>query len=157
VCKTWEEKALKAQDTRICILRTGIVLSETGGALGKMLMPFRMGLGGKISTGKQFMPWIHISDMVDGILHLISTKSCEGPYNLCSPNPNTNHFFSLALAKRLDRPLLFTIPEFVLKLGMGESSDLVLFGQKAVPSKLESSGFKFAYPELKDALQALDI
>ena len=157
ICKTWEEKALNANDVRTCILRTGIVLAEDGGALAKMLMPFRLGLGGKIASGKQFMPWIHIEDMVAGIVHLIKDETCQGPYNFTSPNPNTNHFFSLALARRLERPLFFTIPAFVLKAAMGESSDLVLFGQKAVPRKLEASGFKFMYPELKDALKALDI
>lgn len=157
VCATWEKKAQEAIDVRTCILRTGIVLAEDGGALAKMLMPFRLGLGGKISSGKQFMPWIHIEDMVAGILHLIKNDNCQGPFNFTSPNPNTNHFFSLALARRLERPLFFTIPAFVLKAAMGESSDLVLFGQKALPKKLEQTGFKFSYPELKDALKALDI
>lgn len=157
VCKTWEDKALKAQNTRVCILRTGIVLAEDGGALAKMLMPFRLGLGGKISSGTQFMPWIHIEDMLSGIVHLIKHDDCQGVFNFTSPNPNTNHFFSLALARRLERPLFFTIPAFVLKAAMGESSDLVLYGQKAVPKKLQEAGFKFSYPVLKDALTALDI
>jgi uncharacterized protein (TIGR01777 family) len=134
-----------------------VVLSEEGGALAKMLMPFRLGLGGPIGTGKQFMAWIHIEDMLNGIAFLIDSRSAQGVYNLTSPNPNTNHFFSLALARRLERPCIFKVPAFVLKTLMGESSDLVLHGQKVVPEKLLTEGFTFHYPELKDALKALDL
>lgn len=156
VCAKWEEIALRAQ-TRVCILRTGIVLDEEGGALSKMLMPFRMGLGGPIADGKQFMSWIHIEDMIKAISFLIDNEDCLGPYNITSPNPNTNAFFSLKLAKRLDRPCFFRVPAFVLKTLMGESSDLVLFGQKVLPERLLASGFNFSYPTLEEALNSLDI
>jgi len=157
VCKTWETKALAANDIRTCILRTGVVLADDGGALSKMLMPFRMGLGGKISSGNQFMPWIHIDDMVSGIMFLINHDECEGLYNFTSPNPNTNHFFSLALSRRLERPCIFTVPAFVLKMAMGESSDLVLYGQKVKPTRLLDAGFKFSLPTLDKALASLDL
>jgi uncharacterized protein (TIGR01777 family) len=133
------------------------VLSDKGGALAKMLMPFRLGLGGPISTGKQFMAWIHIEDMVKGIEYLLDSNEAKGVYNLTSPNPNTNHFFSLALARRLERPCIFRVPAFVIKTLMGESSDLVLFGQKVVPQRLLDEGFTFSYPTLKEALAELDL
>lgn len=156
VCKKWEDIATQA-NTRVCIMRTGVVLSSQGGALDKMLMPFRFGLGGPISTGKQFMAWIHIEDMVRGIQYLLENDASKGVYNFTSPNPNTNHFFSLALARRLERPCLFRVPAFVIKTLMGESSDLVLFGQKVVPQNLLDEGFTFSYPTLKEALKELDI
>jgi uncharacterized protein (TIGR01777 family) len=156
VCHKWENIALEAK-TRVCILRTGVVLSDEGGALAKMLMPFRLGLGGPISSGKQFMAWIHIQDMVNGINHLLSSEEAQGVYNLTSPNPNTNQFFSLALAKRLERPCMFRVPAFVIKALMGESSDLLLYGQKVIPKKLLDEGFSFTFPTLKDALADLDL
>lgn len=156
VCQKWENIALEAK-TRVCVLRTGVVLSDEGGALAKMLMPFRFGLGGPISSGKQFMAWIHIEDMVNGIIHLLSNEEAQGVYNLTAPNPNTNHFFSLALAKRLERPCIFRVPAFVIKALMGESSDLVLYGQKVVPKKLLDESFVFNFPTLKEALADLDL
>ncbi|PKI03143.1 TIGR01777 family oxidoreductase [Glaciecola sp. 33A] len=156
VCQKWENIALQA-NTRVCIMRTGVVLSGEGGALSKMLMPFRLGLGGPISSGKQYMAWIHIQDMVNAIQHLLSNEDAQGVYNFTSPNPNTNHFFSLALAKRLERPCIFRVPAFVIKTLMGESSDLVLYGQKVIPERLLSEGFAFTFPTLKEALADLDL
>lgn len=156
VCKKWEDIAVQA-NTRVCIMRTGVVLSDEGGALAKMLIPFRLGLGGPIGTGKQFMAWIHIDDMVKGIKYLLGNSESEGNYNFTSPNPNTNHFFSLALARRLERPCIFKVPAFVIKALMGESSDLVLYGQKVIPQRLLDEGFKFTYPTLKGALENLDL
>lgn len=156
VCQQWEDIAQTA-NTRVCIMRTGVVLSAEGGALAKMLMPFRLGLGGPIGSGTQFMAWIHIEDMVNAIEHLLDNENTEGVYNFTSPNPNTNHFFSLALARRLERPCVFRVPAFVMKTLMGESSDLILYGQKVVPQRLQEAGFKFAFPILKDALADLDL
>lgn len=156
VCQQWEDIAQTA-NTRVCIMRTGVVLSAEGGALAKMLMPFRLGLGGPIGSGTQFMAWIHIEDMVNAIEHLLDNENTEGVYNFTSPNPNTNHFFSLALARRLERPCVFRVPAFVMKTLMGESSDLILYGQKVVPQRLQEAGFKFAFPLLKDALADLDL
>ncbi len=156
VCAKWEDIALQAE-TRVCLLRTGIVLDEDGGALAKMLMPFRLGLGGPISSGRQYMSWIHIEDMVKGIVFLLNNEQCSGPFNLTAPNPNTNAFFSLKLAKRLERPCMFRVPSFVLQFLMGESSELVLYGQKVIPQRLLSAGFTFSYPTLEEALKELDI
>jgi hypothetical protein len=156
VCQKWENIALQA-NTRVCIMRTGVVLSGEGGALSKMLMPFRLGLGGPISSGKQFMAWIHMQDMINAIQHLLNNEDAQGVYNFTSPNPNTNHFFSLALAKRLERPCIFRVPAFVIKTLMGESSDLVLYGQKVIPKKLVDEGFAFTFPTLKEALADLDL
>ncbi len=156
VCKRWEEIANAAR-TRVCTIRIGVVLAENGGALQKMLMPFRMGLGGPISNGKQYMSWIHIDDVVRGIEYLLENENCEGPFNLTAPTPNTNHFFSLRLAERLERPCFFTVPAFALKTLMGESSELVLYGQKVVPTRLVNAGFNFSYPTLVEALDHLDL
>ncbi len=156
VCEKWEQIANSA-NTRVCIMRTGVVLEEQGGALAKMMIPFRLGLGGPVGSGTQFMSWIHIDDMVGGIMHLLENSSCVGPYNFTSPNPNTNAFFSIKLAKRLSRPCMFKVPAVLLKTLMGESSDLVLYGQKVVPERLIASGFNFAYPSLEEALDALNI
>ncbi len=156
VCKKWEEIANKA-NTRVCLLRTGVVLADDGGALSKMLMPFRLGLGGPIGDGKQFMSWIHIEDMVRGIEFLIENQKCSGPFNLTSPKPASNAFFAHKLCKRLERPCIFTTPTFAVKFLMGESSELVIYGQKVLPARLEAAGFHFSYPVLVDALAALDL
>lgn len=156
VCAKWEEIANTA-NTRVCLIRTGIVLDDEGGALAKMIIPFRLGLGGPIGDGKQYMSWIHIDDMIKGIIHLLEHKECVGPYNLTAPNPNTNGYFSIKLARRLDRPCLFRVPAFVMKTLMGESSDLILYGQKVLPERLIAANFNFAYPTLIDALDALDL
>jgi uncharacterized protein (TIGR01777 family) len=156
VCAKWETIANQA-NTRVCIARTGVVLEEDGGALAKMIMPFRLGLGGPIGDGKQFMSWIHIEDMVRGLIYLIEDERCLGNFNFTSPNPNTNHFFSIKLAKRLQRPCIFKVPAFVIKTLMGESSDLVLYGQKVLPARLLNCGFTFQYSTLEEALNALDL
>lgn len=156
VCAKWEEIANTA-NTRVCLLRTGVVLSDDGGALSKMLMPFRLGLGGPIGDGKQFMSWIHVDDMVRGIQFLIENADCTGPFNLTSPKPASNAFFAHKLCKRLDRPCIFTTPTFAVKLLMGEASELVIYGQKVLPTRLEAAGFHFTYPVLVDALSALDL
>ncbi|GLR72789.1 TIGR01777 family oxidoreductase [Agaribacter marinus] len=158
VCKRWEDTALNATDaTRVCIIRTGVVLAEEGGALQKMMIPFRLGLGGPIGSGKQFIPWIHTDDMLRAIIFLLEDDACHGPFNVTSPNPNTNHFFAIKLAARLERPCFFRMPASFIKFLMGESSDLVLFGQKAMPRRLQTAGFVFNYPTLIEALDGLDL
>lgn len=157
ICKTWEEIALQAEShrTRVCILRTGIVLSNLGGALGKMLLPFKLGLGGSIGSGKQYMSWIHIQDMLNGIEFLLENQNCAGIYNFTAPTPITNKDFSKTLAASLNRPSFFTTPEFVLKLAMGEMADLLLYGQRVIPTRLTESGYQFTYAELDIALRSL--
>jgi uncharacterized protein (TIGR01777 family) len=157
LCERWEFLANKAQSdkTRVCILRTGIVITRRGGALQKMLLPFKLGLGGPIGNGTQYMSWIHLEDMLRGIAHLITNESCEGIYNFTAPNPVTNEDFSRELAAALSRPCLFRVPEFVLRTMMGEMGDLVLYGQRVVPNRLQESGYEFIYPEISQALDCL--
>lgn len=135
------------------MLRTGIVLSTLGGALPKMSKPFKLGLGGKLGSGKQYMPWIHIDDMVSAIIFLLKTQDAKGAFNLTAPNPVQNKEFTRLLGKAFNRPALMTVPESVLRLVMGESATLVLGGQQAIPEKLLSAGFEFRYPHLEEALK----
>ena len=155
VCQRWEELALKAQsnDTRVALLRTGIVLDKDGGALKKMLLPFKLGLGGRIANGQQFMSWIHIDDMVNAIDYIVKNKGLSWAINMTAPYPQTNNQFSQMLAKTLARPCLFPVPKFILKLMLGEMAELVLYGQHVIPKKLLAHGFKFQYPDLTKALE----
>jgi len=154
LCKQWEELALQAQspDVRVCLLRTGIVLSKQGGALDKMLPPFKLGMGGKMASGKQMMSWIHIDDMINAIVFLLDAPNAHGAFNLTAPEPVSNTNFTQILAKALKRPALFPMPEFVLKLLFGEMSDLLIYGQNVIPEKLEQQGFKFKFNTLDAAL-----
>lgn len=157
LCERWEHLAKQAQSdrTRVCILRTGVVITKRGGALQKMLLPFKLGLGGPIGSGKQYMSWIHLEDMLQGIAHLIANENCQGVYNFTAPNPVTNAEFSHALALSLSRPCIFKVPEFVLRMMMGEMADLVIHGQRVVPKRLQESGYKFIYPEISQAFDGL--
>lgn len=155
VCYRWEQIALAAQsdNTRVCLLRTGIVLAKQGGALAKMLLPYQLGLGGPIGDGQQYFPWIQLQDMVRGILFLINHNETQGPYNFTAPNPVTNRIFSATLAATLHRPHLLFTPAWVLKLALGESSQLLLDGQRALPNKLQAAGFNFTFPCIEQALK----
>lgn len=156
ICKVWEEKASLAQHkTRLCIMRTGIVLDKHQGALKKMVPAYKFGLGGRLSHGNQYMSWIHIEDVVSAIDFLLTQKACKGHYNFTAPTPVTNKEFSKTLAATLRRPNIATMPAFVLRLLFGEMSDLLLFGQRVVPTNLLAQDFKFTYPELKMALTHL--
>ncbi len=152
VCEKWERIALQAsQKTRVCLLRTGVVLSGDGGALSKMRLPFSLGLGGRIGDGNQYMSWIHINDMVAAILFLLKHKNCEGAYNLTAPTPVTNTELVKAYAASLGRPAIFPMPALALKLLMGEAADLLLTGQRVVPQKLVDAGFKFSFSDIGSA------
>lgn len=154
VCQTWENIALSTQSsTRVCLLRTGIVLDKQQGALTKMLVPFKLGLGGPIGNGEQYMSWIHIQDMVNIIIALINNQALSGIINATAPLPVTNQEFSKTLADTLNRPCFCRVPKTVLKLILGELADLVLYGQNVVPDKLLKSGFSFRYPTLTSALE----
>lgn len=155
VCSRWEQIALEAQSdkTRVCLLRTGIVLAKQGGALAKMLLPYQCGLGGPIGDGQQYFPWIQLQDMVRGILFLINHTEAQGPYNMTAPNPVTNRVFSAALAHTLHRPHVLFTPAWMLKFALGESSQLLLDGQRALPSKLQAAGFNFSFPCIEQALK----
>ena len=157
LCDTWESIALAAQSeqTRVCLLRTGVVLGKGQGALAKMTLPFKLGLGGKIGDGEQGMSWIHIDDMVRGIHFLIETEDAKGPFNFTAPKPVDNETFVKTLGKVLHRPTVLPAPAFALKLLMGESADLLLTGQFVIPEALIKAGFKFQYSDLEPALQAI--
>jgi uncharacterized protein (TIGR01777 family) len=159
LCEKWEEIALQVSSprTRVCILRTGIVLSKHGGALDKMVPPFKLGVGGPMASGKQYMSWIHMHDMLTGIMHLLHNESCTGIYNFTAPNPVTNGEFSQTLAEILHRPCMVRTPAFVLKLLLGEMSDLLIFGQRVVPKRLLQSGFEFKHPDLEESLLSLHL
>lgn len=157
VCQKWEAIAQQAisASTRVCIIRTGIVLAKYGGALQKMLPPFKLGLGGPIANGEQFMSWIHIDDMVAVLLAVIYQDSLSGVINATAPIPVTNQEFSATLSAVLSRPCMFRVPAFVLRMLMGESADLLLYGQQVLPTKLLNNNFKFQYPSLQVALKQL--
>lgn len=157
LCKEWEEIAMQASSdqTRVCLSRTGLVLSTQGGALAKMLPAFRFGLGGPIGSGKQIMSWVHIEDMVNLLVYLLENETLYGAFNATAPNPVSNEKFSKTLANTLHRPCIFRVPETVLKLAMGEMSDLLIYGQAVVPRKLLDAGFQFRYTELDSALSSL--
>lgn len=158
ICQQWESLALVASDnntTRVVLLRTGIVLDKNEGALAKMLLPFKLGVGGKIASGEQYMSWIHIHDMVEAIMYTIHNKSLEGAINLTAPYAVSNNKFSHVLCKTISRPCLFKTPEFALRLMFGEMADLLVYGQNVYPKKLIESGFIFKYPKLTLALSNL--
>ncbi len=157
VCTRWEQLALEASstNTRVALLRTGVVLDKKSGALSKMLLPFKLGVGGKIGKGEQIMSWVHIQDMVAAILHIIDIKSLNGPINITSPNPVSNEVFSKSLATALNRPCIFNTPPVLLKLIFGEMADLLLFGQHVIPQKLITSGFRFKHADLASAFKDL--
>ncbi|WP_249022965.1 MULTISPECIES: TIGR01777 family oxidoreductase [Kluyvera] len=153
LCARWEQIASSAQSdrTRVCLLRTGVVLARSGGILGKMVLPFKLGLGGPIGNGRQYLAWIHIDDMVNGILWLLD-NDLRGPFNMVSPYPVRNEQFSHALGQALNRPAFLRVPATAIRLLMGESSVLVLGGQRALPKRLEAAGFTFRWYDLDEAL-----
>lgn len=157
LCAQWEAIAMKAQSpqTRVCLLRTGVVLAAKGGALAKMLPLFRWGLGGPIGNGQQYMSWIHIEDMVNGTLYLLDNPTLQGPFNLTAPYPVHNEHFSALLGKVLRRPVMMRTPAGLLRLLMGEMADLLLSGQRVIPQRLEEAGFTFRFNDLEEALRDL--
>ena len=155
VCKDWEFVAQKsAKKTRLIILRTAVVLGKNGGILSKLMLPFKMGLGGKIGSGKQPFSWIHLDDMVGAIKHLLNNQSAEGVFNLSAPKISDNLEFSQVLARNLNRPCLFSTPAFVMKLIYGKMADEILLnGQKTYPKNLLDSGYVFKFNEIHDAIR----
>ncbi|MBQ4857496.1 TIGR01777 family oxidoreductase [Pseudoalteromonas sp. MMG007] len=157
LCKDWENAALVAQSeqTRVCLLRTGIVLSIKGGALAKMLPAFKLCLGGPIASGEQGMSWIHIDDMTQLILFIIKHNEISGPVNATAPTPVSNAQFSKCLGEALSRPAFMPMPAFVLKTLMGEMSDLLTTGQFVKPTKLQEHHYRFHHTDIKSALESL--
>jgi uncharacterized protein (TIGR01777 family) len=157
VCAQWEKEALKAEKSgaRVVLLRTGIVLDPSGGALAKMLPPFCLGLGGPLGSGEQMMSWVHIDDEVAAIRACLENTALKGPVNLTAPHPVTMKEFARALGRALHRPAAAPVPAFVLKIALGEMSEMLLTGQNVVPRKLQDAGFSFRYPDLDGALKDL--
>jgi uncharacterized protein len=158
VCREWEEAAAPAVQAgiRTAHLRTGIVLSPKGGALGAMLVPFKLGLGGRTSDGRQWMSWIDVGDMVGGILHILKNGGMRGPVNMVAPAPVMNAEFAKTLASVLRRPAIFPMPAFVAKLVFGEMGEELLLGsQRVEPGKLMASGYLFRCRELRTSLKGL--
>lgn len=155
VCREWEKATEPATEAgiRTAQMRIGIMLSLTGGALKQMLKPFRFGLGGIIGNGKQYWSWVAIEDVVGALRHALTHEGLSGPVNVVSPNPVTNIEFTRAIAQVVRRPALFPLPPFAVRLFFGQmGEELMLASARVLPSKLEASGYKFRYPELKPAL-----
>lgn len=156
LCQRWESIAKQAEPyTRVVLVRTGIVLDHQGGALAKMLTPFKFCLGGKIGNGRQYMSWIHIQDMVSAMAFLLEHDDCVGPFNMVAPNPVTNQQFTTELAYALNRVAFLPVPAIALKLMLGESAQLLLDSQRVKPDALLSASFRFEYTNLKSALENL--
>jgi uncharacterized protein (TIGR01777 family) len=155
VCLAWEREARSAGNLglRVAMLRTGIVLGKDGGALKKMLLPFRMGIGGPIGSGRQWMSWIHVDDLVEVISFALRREDIFGPVNATAPNPVRNKDFSKALGNALGRPAVIPTPAFALKMILGEAASAVVASQRVIPAVLERTGFQFLYADITDALQ----
>lgn len=157
LCRDWETGAMQAEglDVRTCRVRTGIVLGADGGALARMLPPFRLGVGGPTGDGRQWMSWIHRDDLVALIAWLLERDGAGGAYNGTAPTPVTNRDFAQALGRALHRPAVLPTPAFVLKAAFGEMVQLLLTGQRVLPAHALAEGFTFRFPTLDDALSDL--
>jgi uncharacterized protein (TIGR01777 family) len=156
--QSWESEAMRARDKgmRPVCTRFGIILDPRGGALKKMLVPFKLGVGGKLGRGKQWMSWVTLPDVVGAILHALEAKELDGPVNVVSPAPVQNEVFTKVLGKVVRRPTLFPVPALALRALMGQmAEELLLYSQRVAPKELERSGFQFAHPELEGALQTV--
>jgi uncharacterized protein len=159
VCRQWENASRIASEAGIRTVnaRIGVVLSPKGGALGKMITPFKLGLGGRLGSGRQWMSWIHVDDIVGGIHHAIVTESLSGPVNLVAPNAVRNAEFTKVLASVLKRPAILPVPDVALRLAFGKEAveEMLLAGARVQPGKLGSSRYNFRFPELRTALENL--
>ena len=156
VSKAWESESRRAEDAgiRTVLLRTGIVLTKEGGALGTMLTPFKLGVGGVVGSGKQWMSWISMEDHIAVINYVIENENIRGAVNSVSPNPVTNEEFTKTLGDVLYRPTFLPVPEFAVSMVFGEMGDaLLLASTKVLPKRLEDAGFQFKYPQLKPAIE----
>ena len=156
-CRAWEAASAPVEEigVRRAVLRTGIVLARDGGALAKMLLPFRLFAGGPAGSGRQYMPWIHLADEVGAIRFLLDSPEARGPFNLTAPEPRTNRQFSRTLGRVLGRPSFMPAPAFALELALGEMAKIVLEGQRAVPRRLLEAGYEFRFSGLEAALRDL--
>ena len=149
----WEREAGAAASVmRVACTRTGVVLSPSGGALAKMLPFFRLGIGGPVAGGHQYVPWVHLDDVVGALLCCVDNAGADGPVNVTAPNPVTNAELSRALGHVLGRPAVLPVPGMAVKLLYGEMAEMVTTGQRAVPARLGQLGYVFRHPELEEAL-----
>ncbi|MGI8810774.1 MAG: TIGR01777 family oxidoreductase [Acidimicrobiales bacterium] len=157
VVSAWEKATAPASEAgiRVALLRSGVVLTAKGGALKKQLLPFKLGLGGRLGTGRQWLSWISLDDEVAGIIHVLTEKAVQGPVNVTSPEPVTNADFTATLARVLKRPASMPVPTVALHALFGEemTKEMLLGGQQVRPAALETSGFTFAHPSLEGALR----
>ncbi|MDT7778510.1 MAG: uncharacterized protein QOC99_1022 [Acidobacteriota bacterium] len=156
VCREWEKATLAASQAgiRVAHIRIGVVLSAEGGALEKMLKPFKLGLGGRVGSGQQYMSWITLDDLIGVIKRALTDESLRGPINAVAPNPITNEEFTKALGRVLGRPTFMTVPAFAARLAFGEMADaLLLSGARVEPARLREAGFEFKQPEIEGALR----
>lgn len=157
LCSDWEKEAAAAEKlgVRVVMIRIGIVLGKDGSAFKKLLRVFKCGIGGKLGSGKQWMPWIHVDDLRAAMIHALDSETLRGPVNGTAPTPERNVDFTRKLASSLHRPAVMPVPGFALKLVLGDFAEALLAGQRAVPANLEHDGFVFQYPTLESALADL--
>jgi hypothetical protein len=157
LCHDWEHAAQDAESlgVRVIRLRTGIVLGKNGAAFEKLLSVFKLGIGGRLGSGTQWMPWIHLADHRAAILHALLSETLAGPLNLTAPHPERNRDFTRKLAAALHRPAILPAPAFALRLALGEFASVLLASQRALPAALEADGFQFRFPTLEQALADL--
>lgn len=157
LCEDWEREAMHASrdQVRIALIRTGTVLERSGGALQTMIAPFKFFAGGPIGSGRQYMSWIHRLDWIEMVRWIVQTPAASGPINLTAPHPVTNRQFAQALGQAMKRPSALPVPGFALRLALGEFANVVLTGQRAIPSRALSLGYHFRYPEIEIALRGI--
>jgi hypothetical protein len=156
VCRAWESEASAATalGVRVVLLRLGVVLAPGGGALGRMLIPFRAGVGGRLGSGRQWMSWVHVDDVVGLVLAALQTEALAGPVNATAPHPVTNRDFTKALGRAVERPAFLPVPGLVLRLALGEMASMLLTGQRVLPAAATDAGYTFQFPEIDGALAA---
>ena len=154
----WEKEAMKAakeKGVRVALMRFGVVLGKNGGTMAKMLPAFRLFAGGPLGNGMQWFPWIHLEDLISGIMFIMNNNQIDGPLNFCAPNPVTNKELAVTIGRLLKRPSVMPAPAFMIRLLLGEFGETLLSSQKAVPDKLLNSGFIFQYPDIESAVRSI--
>jgi len=159
ICVDWEQeaRAVETSRTRLAIIRSGVVLAKDGGALQKMLLPFRLGLGATVGSGAQYFPWIHADDWTSLVWWLIRSADAAGSFNATAPAPVNNHTFTKTLSRVLGRPAILKAPAVAMRIAMGEMADMLLHGQRVMPVKAEQLGFQFQHRSLEPALRSLNL
>jgi uncharacterized protein (TIGR01777 family) len=157
LCEDWEEEARRtsAPGVRVAVVRTGVVLERSGGALPRMIRPFKYFVGGRIGSGRQYLSWIHRLDWVEMVRWIVATESCVGAFNATAPHPVTNRQFARALGRALHRPAVVPAPAFALRVGLGEFADSILTGQRVIPARAKALGYHFRYPEIDIAFRGI--